>query len=174
MANPHYIPSTLLTDSNALIVSTIVVAGHAPVPTRPGGDVYVNHWVICLQIAQGGSIRLDMSPNPTPGQRGTLIVKRLDYNASQGVVKELPFPAAQNLYARHVLDRVLQNGYHNYRYGEMILECRYWIYVVMKDLRDAGYIGGNGGESYDVVRLTWTTGGVQLARTPPWTQGSFG
>ncbi|KAF2690366.1 hypothetical protein K458DRAFT_427118 [Lentithecium fluviatile CBS 122367] len=148
MPNPHFIPSSLLADANTLTVSTIILAGHAPTPSASGSDVYVNHWVIYLQITQGGSIRIDMSPNTTAGQLGTLIAKRLDYNLSSDVVHQIPFPAVQGLYARHVIDRITGKGYHQYRYGEKMLECRYWAYVVMKDFRDAGYIGGNGTEAY--------------------------
>ncbi|KAF2806353.1 uncharacterized protein BDZ99DRAFT_394364, partial [Mytilinidion resinicola] len=100
-------------------------------------------------VFNGGSVRLDMSPNPVAGELATLIVKRLDYNVST-------------------------DGYHNYRYGNAMLECRYWVYVVMKDFRDAGWIGGTGNETYSAVCLTWTTGGVQMPKTPVWTQGTFG
>ncbi|KAI1521224.1 hypothetical protein PtrSN001C_012324, partial [Pyrenophora tritici-repentis] len=42
----------------------------------------VNHWVIYLQLASGGSIRLDMVPNVTPGERGTLFVSAIEYEPS--------------------------------------------------------------------------------------------
>ncbi|KAH8693355.1 hypothetical protein GQ44DRAFT_744615 [Phaeosphaeriaceae sp. PMI808] len=133
-------PSTLLADSNILVVDKIVVAGHAPTPSTLGGEVYVNRWVIYLQLEQGGSIRLDMSPAVEAGVYATLIVKRLDYNTSVDVT----------------------------------LECRCWVYTVMNDLQKAGFVGGTGAESFAVVSLSWTTGGMQIGSTPEWTEGTFG
>lgn len=125
-------------------------------------------------MAQGGFIRLDMSPVSAFGERASLLIKRLDDIPSGDVVKELSLPAVPNLRARHVLDRIFDQGYHNYRYGEKMLECRYWVYTVMKDFRDAGFVRGTGMESYDLVSSTWSTEGEQMAKTPSWTQGTFG
>lgn len=123
MSNPHYTPPTLLEDSNAIQVSNIVVAGQTPSPIEPGSDTSVNHWVIHLQMAQGGFIRLDMSPVSAFGERASLLIKRLDDIPSGDVVKEHSFPAVPNLRARHVLDRIFDQGYHNYRYGEKTSGC---------------------------------------------------
>lgn len=73
MFSPQYFPSTLLADANALKVSAITLAADPPNPTEAGGAVYVNHWVIYLQLEQGASIRLDMSPNSSPHQPATLV-----------------------------------------------------------------------------------------------------
>jgi hypothetical protein len=115
---------------------------------------------------EGGSIRLDMSPNPTTGQPGTLIVKRLDYNVSSDVVYQVPFPAIKGLYARHVLDLIVKNGRHQYRYGNKTLECRYRAYVVMEDFRSAAYIKGSGTEVWAAVSSSWTTGGGTTSKDP--------
>jgi len=174
MPNPSFIPSTLLEDSKDLMVSGIVLAGHRPNSVAEGSDVYVNHWTICLQLVQGESIRLDMLPNSVANQPATLVVSRLPYPISKYVVHQLLFPATQTLSARHIFDRISEKGYHRYRYGDKMLECRYWTNVVMKDFRDAGFVGGDGTEAYAAVTRTWGPDGVQLPSSPEWTQGTFG
>ncbi|OAL45718.1 hypothetical protein IQ07DRAFT_489201, partial [Pyrenochaeta sp. DS3sAY3a] len=66
-----YIPAILLRDFHALKVSRIIVAGHNPTPITTNGNIFVNHGVICLELKQG-SIRLNISPHTTAGERGTL------------------------------------------------------------------------------------------------------
>jgi hypothetical protein len=173
MPNPHFLPATLLTDSNALTVSKVLVAGHGPTLTEPGGSTYVNHWVIYLQVHQGGSVRLDMSPHHLPGEDATLIIKRLDYNVSNDIVYQLEIPVISGLYVRHVLDRITSKGHHKYRYGEKILECRCWVYTVMCSLEEASWVSGITRKVYDAVSNSWTTGGAKLPQTPAWTQGTF-
>ncbi|KAI1513425.1 Phosphotransferase enzyme family protein [Pyrenophora tritici-repentis] len=77
-----YVPSTLLSDSSSETITSIIVGGHPPDPIDVGSDIQVNHWVIYLQLASGGSIRLDMVPNVTPGERGTLFVSAIEYEPS--------------------------------------------------------------------------------------------
>jgi hypothetical protein len=50
----------------------------------------------------------------------------------------------------------------------------YWVYSVMIDLRNVGFVGGTGTEPYSVFSLTWITGDLKLSTTPSWTEGTFG
>jgi hypothetical protein len=173
MPNPYFIPSGLLDDTKDLTVLNIILAGHSPNPSARGSDTFVNHWTIYLEIPQERSICLNMLPNSTTGEPGTLFIERLENIMSKDVVHHISFPAVQGLSARHVIDRITAKHYHQYRYGEQMLECRYWAYVVMKDFRDAGYIEGNDTEVYAAVSSTWKAGGVELSKTPDWTEGTF-
>jgi len=55
-----------------------------------------------------------------------------------------------------------------------MLECRYWVYVVMEDFQKAGYINGGGTEVWAAVSSSWTIGGARLQKTPEMSQGTFG
>ena len=109
MSNPHYLPTTLLTDSKDPRVSTITISAHSPNSSEVASQIHVNHWVIYLKTSEDESIQLDISPNATTVDgSATLIIIRLMYALSTDVVKHMSFPAIQGLSVRHVLDLILE------------------------------------------------------------------
>ncbi|KAF2142696.1 uncharacterized protein K452DRAFT_308334 [Aplosporella prunicola CBS 121167] len=129
MSNPCYIPPSLYTTLDNLNISRITVAGHEEFPVAPESDINVNHWAIYLEVTEGGHVCLDMIPTSSTGGLANLAVSRLPTRPSN-VVKTVEFPTDIGLSVKRVIERIEGERYHIYRYGNEMLECRYWVYVV--------------------------------------------
>jgi len=166
MSNPRYVGMTDVTYD--LVVTHVILAAHSPNPTAASGSVLVNHWAVYLRISERQSIRLDMTLMPD-----TLIVSNLTYELSSGVVFSIPFPAQPNLTVGDVVRGILHKGYEKYHYGPLLLECRYYVYVLMDYFKEQSWIGGTGRETWDAVSQTYDHRGNRMAETPEMTQGTF-
>jgi hypothetical protein len=92
---------------------------------------------------------------------------------SSGVVFSIPFPAQPNLTVGDVVRGILHKGYEKYHYGPLLLECRYYVYVLMDYFKEQSWIGGTGRETWDAVSQTYDHRGNRMAETPEMTQGTF-
>jgi hypothetical protein len=78
--------------------------------------------------------------------------------------------------ATHCADRLLKallHNYEKYRYGLLMLDCRYYVYVLMGYFKDQGWIGGTGRETWDAVSQTYDHRGNRMTETPEMAQGTF-
>lgn len=166
MSNPRYVGMTDVTYD--LVVTHVILAAHSPNPTAASGSVLVNHWAVYLRISERQSIRLNMTLMPD-----TLIVSNLTYELSSGVVFSIPFPAQPSLTVGDVVRGILHKGYEKYHYGPLLLECRYYVYVLMDYFKEQSWIGGTGRETWDAVSQTYDHRGNRMAETPEMTQGTF-
>lgn len=72
----------------------------------------MNHWVFYLELARGGSVRLDMIPGETTCGDATFVVSQLGYSVLWGVVKEVEFEVTQSLCVSGVIKDILGQKRH--------------------------------------------------------------
>jgi len=166
-------------DAEELVVTEIKVAGHTANPIESGSTVHVNHWVIYLAVSQkindelqpAGSVRLDMVPTGGDNGEARLIVSRLAYVLSNGVVHSIQSEAQNGLYVCHVIERLFTLGRQRFRYGRAGLECRHWTLQCVADIR--GWFGQDFfSRTSHAVKNTWSRQDVPMAETPAWTEGT--
>ena len=126
-----------------LVVTKAIVAGHTPFASEQGSSVYVNHWCLYLSVSEtntdgqlkpAGSVRLDMVPTGGNNGEAHLVISRLSFEVSNGVVCEVSAPAVPNLRASHVIDHLCTNGRQRFQYGPKGLECRHWTWQCVTDI----------------------------------------
>lgn len=78
-----------------------------------------------------------MTPMPN-----TLRVSNLTEELPSGVVFGIPFPTQQSLTIGDVAQEILQKGYKRYHYVPLLLECRYYVYVLIDYFKDQRWISG--------------------------------
>ncbi|KAJ4621268.1 hypothetical protein HRR85_001478 [Exophiala dermatitidis] len=97
-------------------------------PVAPGAQLSQNHWSIYLIIKGGGSVRLNMETDPTPGKHeGIFKVTRHQYEMTTSCVRHWDCPATDNITVGRIL--------------KLIGEKRRNRLTIIGDLVNAGYIG---------------------------------
>ncbi|EHY60709.1 hypothetical protein ABEF92_000304 [Exophiala dermatitidis] len=111
-------------------------------PVAPGAQLSQNHWSIYLIIKGGGSVRLNMETDPTPGKHeGIFKVTRHQYEMTTSCVRHWDCPATDNITVGRILKLIGEKRRNRYRMTPTGVGCRHWVLTIIGDLVNAGYIG---------------------------------
>ncbi|KAI9816123.1 MAG: hypothetical protein M1832_005130 [Thelocarpon impressellum] len=113
---------------------------HTMGPVVPGAQLSQNHWSVFL-ITSWGSVRLHMlvRSSTSADNTGQLNVTAQSYQHSQSAIKEWDIEAALPATVENVLSLLYGNRRDQYLMTENGTGCRYWAWVAMQDMVQAGY-----------------------------------
>ncbi len=100
----------------------------------------VNHWRLFFAIGADESISLDMVKQSPDDLEGTVGVLGRTYAVSNIGVLSIPMIPATGLTMATVLDLLESNGMLRYRYAPTGEGCRYWIWSVVRLLKQNGLL----------------------------------
>lgn len=112
------------------------------------GNPPTNHWAVFLQLAAGGSVRLDMTPGyGSDGLRGKIEVASKNYKSTQNSIKTLSFQVQVHTTVDTIAQLITSKGRDKYKFTEEEEGCRYWVSTFISDLEAAGIIDAGSGQS---------------------------
>ncbi|KAI0868959.1 hypothetical protein GGS24DRAFT_480429 [Hypoxylon argillaceum] len=132
----------LNTEDLAATVGTIhLVAFPNPINAcRDGGIASTNHWCLFLGFLRvDRSVRIDIVPgNGSDGLLGSIAISSKDYAYTDNRAHKLSYQVnQQHLIVGDVIELLRRNGRQRYRFTPEREGCRYWTYVVIRDLERA-------------------------------------
>ena len=143
---------------------------------------FPNHWSFYLeameindfdQSERSGPVRLDMIPTDAFDGTGMLVISKLPYELTVGVVKYHKMSAPPGLLFPESIERLTTGGRHRYRFATTGLGCRYWTFQCTRDLdcwfHDLSQV------TESMVRKTWLPQGqeAEAEASSDWTVGTF-
>ena len=116
-----------------------------------------NHWAAFLEHSKKHSVRLDMMPGyGSDGLKGMLEISSKPYVSTRNAIKIISFPTIGKPTVQNVIDVISRNGRDRYKFTEDYEGCRYWMYIFISDLEDAGIIDdGCGGTAWEALSKYW-------------------
>lgn len=117
----------------------------------------INHWVAYLELAGGGSIKIDMSPG---GGRdyltGILMLESNAYNIVANYAVRRFFEFIQPSTVNTIIALITQNKRDRYKFTEHGEGCRYWIHTLLSDLEAAGILAeGSAARALESMSQIW-------------------
>jgi len=139
----HFGTSQLKDQDKACSVFTVHICGYKNEQNE--GDDYgrppTNHWCAFLQTTARDSVKVDMTPGDgEDGLTGTILLESKSYTTTDQAIKTLSFPSTSGPTVGDILDLIIKKRRDKYKFTEDEEGCRYWIYVFVADLEEAGFI----------------------------------
>jgi hypothetical protein len=106
------------------VVQSVRVVVHILGPAGP--TTSDNHWSIYLVLANGGSVRMNMSAEPGY-VNGTLYLTTHLYILTTSALGHWDFPAVPGLQVCHIAGLIFQLGRHRYDMSGGGSGCRSWV-----------------------------------------------
>nr|POE90371.1 hypothetical protein CFP56_71096 [Quercus suber] len=128
--------SDALVYGNKELFALYACAGPATEISGPEGSEgrKTNHWVLVCALSPVSSIQLDPSPSG-PDMSMVAILSAQDHTASINAVRSVKLPTL-GLTINGLIDLIKTTGFDKYQFTTTGQGCRYWIYSLVKLLRD--------------------------------------
>lgn len=121
------------------------------------GNPPTNHWCTFLETPDHKSVRLDMAPGyGSDGLRGKIEISSKKYNCTSNNITNVTIRTSLGLTVQKIVDLVSQKGHQKYQFTPEWEGCRYWNYILISDLENAGYIvQGHAKEAFEAMSYYW-------------------
>jgi len=129
------------------------------------------HFRIFLGI-DGGSVTLDCTPSNGGGVPAIVIVKSNGYRISESASLSVRSPCSLGVTVQGVIDLVIINGLHRYKFDNEGRGCRFWCRRVIQVLEAHQFVPRGAEERFTQGAATWAV--AQPDRVPAgWYEGRF-
>ncbi|MCJ1437624.1 hypothetical protein MMC27_007011 [Xylographa pallens] len=104
------------------------------------GTMSDNHWSVYLLLREdAGSVRMNMTAE-LDDPKGGLVWTSLIYSLTNSAIKNWDYKAVNGIQVAHICRLIEEKGRDNYDMSGGGSGCRWWVYIVIKDLETKGFL----------------------------------